>query len=878
MHRLTRPVRFVCASLLLTVAAHAMTVGRLSVEYRAQPLGVDTARPRLGWVLQADERAQRQTACQVLVASSAENIAAGRGDVWDTGKIATADSFGIEYAGPALRSTTRYFWRVRVWDGHDRASSWSEPSWWQTGLMAPGDWKARWIAGGESGSPLLRHEFPLARKIVRATAYAYAAGWYRLFVNGTELTERVLAPVNSNYPKGLFYDTYDVTALVRPGPNAAGLWLGWGYNQGYSKYGYRWDAPPAALMQLEVTFDDGSTETITTDGDWKWTDGPAVANDIYHGETYDARREPGDWSLAGFDDRAWRQVTLRQAPSGPLLSCPFPGLAVTADLAPVKMTEPQPGVFIFDLGQNIAGWVRLKVRGPAGTPVVLRHAENLRPDGTLDPTTNRAAKATDTYILGGRGEETYEPRFTYHGFRYVEMTGYPGRPAPGSLTGRAVRAAVEEAGTFTCSDPVLNRLHANFRWTIANNLMGIPTDTAARDERTPCQMDSLAVEDAAICNFAMASYYTKWLHDIAGDGGTLPSWTGDQVVLPFLLYQNYGDRHILEHHFATMRQVVDKFTAVADEQNHWADGFGDWAAPNPAGSYKGSFSEGELVATAFYYRSARIVAETAALLGHPQDAEKYADLATQIRAAFTTRFYQPATATYGSGRQVTSVLPLAFGLVAPENRAAVAAALRRRVEETDRGHLDTGIFGTRYLFEVLIDHGFADLAHRVLTRPGYPGYVDQIAQGATTTWEQWSFHGKMQTHDHAMFSGPDATFFSRLGGIEPAAPGFREIAIRPALPAALTFVDCSRQTPLGEVSSRWSRSGGRLTLRVDIPVNALARIHLPAADAGLILESGRPVRDAAGVTEIRRDAAGTVLTVGSGRYEFNLPVTSADSL
>lgn len=863
------------ASVLLVSAASGVTIERLRVEDRDQPLGIYDPAPRLSWQLHSDQRAQRQSAYQIIVASSRELLAKNTGDLWDTGKVASSETFGIAYGGPPLRADARYFWRVRVWDGDNHESAWSESSWWQMGLLAPTDWKSKWIgANAETNSPLLRKDFALLRTIAHATAYVYASGWYRLLLNGTELTERVLAPVNSNYPKGLFYDSYDVTALLTTGANAVGLWLGYGYNQSYSKYGYRWNGPPAALFQLEIVFTDGSTQTLASDGTWKWTASPIVENDIYHGETYDARREIPDWSRANFDASAWTAVALRAAPDGPLKSCPFPGLSVVADLHPVKLTEPKPGVFIFDFGQNIAGWVRLKTNGPGGTKIVLRHAEELHDDGTLDTKTNRAARATDTYTLGGHGNETYEPRFTYHGFRYVEVTGVPGAPTLDSLTGRAVRAAVEEAGSFRCSAELINRIHDNFTWTIANNLVGIPTDTATRDERTPCQMDSLAVEEAAMCNFNLGPYYTKWLNDIAGDGGNLPNWTGDQVVLPFLLYQNYGDRRILEKHFVNMQQVVDKFASTAVESKYWSGGFGDWAAPNPDDSYEGSFSEGELVARAFFIRCARIVSDTAQILGDRTKVDHYAALANRLCEEFEKRFFNPKTSTYSSGRQVTSILPLAFDLVPAEKRPAVIAMLRQRIEGTDGGHLDTGIFGTRYLFDVLIGHGLADLALAVLTRPGYPGFADQIAHGATTTWEQWSYGGSMQTHDHAMFSGPDATFFSRLAGIQPGTPGFREIVIRPTFPTALSFVECSRQTSVGKISSHWRRTKGHLVLNVSIPVNTTARVYLPAKTEKLISELGRPVQNAPGVSAVGSEAQSVVVMVGSGDYEFSAPLTS----
>lgn len=874
--KLRVPLRILLAGLLLANLAHALTVDKLRVEYLDRPLGLDAAQPRFAWILHSEQRGEKQSAYHLLVASSLENLAAGRGDVWDTGKVTTKTSFGIEYAGPALRSGARYYWQVRVWDRAGQPSEWSKPSWWQMAPLSASNWSAHWIgAAPDAGSPLLRRAFRSDKPVVRATAHAYAAGWYRLFVNGREITERVLSPVNSNYAKGLFFDSYDVTPLLRSGENALGMWLGYGYSQNYSKYGYRWDVPPAALVQLEIEYGDGSSERVVTDAHWRWAPSPILANDIYNGETYDARREIPGWSAPHFDDRVWQPVVLRDSPPGPLKACPFPGLAIVQEIRPVKVSEPTAGVFVFDLGQNIAGWVRLNVCAPAGTSVTLRHAEEIHPDGTLDVTTNRAAKATDTYIAAGRGAEIYEPRFTYHGFRYVEVTGLTDKPSADALTGRVVRAAVEEAGTFQSSNPLLNRLHANFKWSIAGNLVGIPTDTAARDERTPCQMDSMAVEDAAIANFGLGGYYAKWLNDISGDGGNLPGWTGDQVLLPFRLYLNYGDRRVLERHFENMKQVVEKFAATAEESKYWAGGFGDWAAPNRDGSYEGSFSEGELVNLAFFIRCAETVATTATILGQPAEAGRFARLAEQLRSRFNERLYRAASYTYSSGRQVTSVLPLAFALVPVNDRWKIFDALRRRIVTQDGSHLDTGIFGTRYLFEVLMQHGATDLAYQLLTAPGYPGYVDQINQGATTTWEQWQFAGSMQTHNHAMFAGPDATLFSHFGGIRPLAPGFREVEIRPYLPAALSYVECSRETPMGKVSSRWERNHDQFTLRVSIPVGVRAVVHLPGVSRDSVLESGRPAKDAEGVSVDHSEyTEGGAFVVGSGNYTFTAPLRS----
>ena len=868
-HAAVRPILLTCA-VLGAGPARAMTVENLKVEYQARPVGLEVTEPRFSWTLAAEERGQRQTAYQVLVASSAERLSDDQADVWDSGRQTGADNFGLAYAGPGLESDQWYHWKVRVWDRDGNASPWSAPSRWHMGFLTPDAWTAQWIgAPATSTSPLLRRTFQVGGDVVQATAYVYAVGWYELYLNGQKVGDQVLAPVNSNYTKGLFYDVLDVTERLRAGGNAVGLWLGQGYNENYSKYGYRWQQPMAARLQLELTYADGRQERIVTDERWRTAPSPITSNHIYDGESYDARREQPGWATAAFDDAAWSPVEPRQAPAAPLHARAMPPIKVMATRPPVAISQPQPGVFVYDLGQNFAGWVRIEVKGPAGTTIQLRHAETLHPDGMLDLRTNREARALDAFTLGGRGVETYEPRFTYHGFRYVEVTGLTPAVQLSRLEGRVVHAAVGPAGAFSSSHPLLDRIQENFLWSLRSNLMGIPTDTATRDERTPCLMDSLAVEETAMFNLDLRPYYTKWLQDIRGDVSMPPNWAGDQVILPALLYWHYGDRRILEQHLDNMKQATDALAAQAEAKGYWADGFGDWAAPNVRGDYESSFSEGEIVNTAYLFRAAQATAEAAAVLGRSEDAARYNALAGEVAQHFQARHYRPATQTYGSGRQVTSVLPLAFGLVPDELRAPVARALHARVVGPDRAHLDTGIFGTRYLFEVLIDHGFGDTAFRALTQETYPSFGHQIALGATTTWEQWSYAGGMQTHNHAMFAGPGVTFYTHLAGIRPAAPGFRRIIIRPFPPDGLTKASARLETMMGTVASAW-RKDDDYHHQVTIPVNATARVYLPAGDGQRIWEGLTPVQDARGVQVLGPADGMMVLEVESGRYEFRV--------
>jgi alpha-L-rhamnosidase len=832
----------------VALAAPALHVTDLSVEYQSAPLAVETAQPRLSWKLTGEGRARRQTAYQLIVNQDAGAV------VWNSGKVGSARNLHVVYAGAALERGRGYTWKVRVWDEAGSASAWSASSRWQ---MAPDarHWRAKWIgAGKDAVSPLLRTEFASHGKVRRATAYVVGLGWYELRLNGAKVGDLVLAPVNSNYQRVVYYDAYDVTSLVRAGVNGVGLWLANGYDAHYSQYGYRHGGPKRALLQLEVEYTDGRRESVVSDERWRAAEGPITANDIYNGESYDARRERSGWDRAGFrEDASWRAVQAAPAPAGALHARQMPGIRAGAAIPPRSVHELKPGVWVYDLGQNIAGHVRIRVRGAAGTTLTIRHAEERHPDGTLDVTTNRSARATDRYTLKGAGEEVYEPRFTYHGFRYVEVHG----ARLESLEGVPVHAGVEDAGEFHCSNALVNRIHSNFRWAIVNNLMGIPTDTATRDERTPCQMDSVVVEDAAIHNFDMAAYYTKWLADIQGER-SIPVWSSDQVLLPWRLYRYYGDERVLAAEYPNMKALVEHFAATAEKNGYWKGGYGDWCPPGPGG-FRNSFSEGELVDTAVYYQSVRAVAESARVLGKAEDAVRFSALSEQIAAAFQARHYNAGAHRYGSGRQVTSVLPLAFGITPEADRAVVARALAAKIERDNTGHLDTGIFGTRYLFDVLLENGFEDLAYRVLTSTTAPGFGHQISLGATTTWEQWAYKVAMETHDHAMFAGPGSTFYTHLAGIEAAAPAYQRMVIRPRVPKQLKHVRAALETMLGRVESEWDTTRGYVH-RVRIPVNATAEVYVPAADAKRV--------KAAGARFVRMEAGAAVFEVGSGSYTF----------
>lgn len=854
-----------------------LRVHRVTVDDTVDPLGIDNPRPVFGWQLGADVQGARQSAYRILVATSAELLGQGQADVWDSGRVDTDDSVAVAYGGPELQPRRRYHWTVQVWGEPDLYGELDHPAWWEMGLPTEDTWNgAAWISPDlgdrrDAAAPILRTEFTTVTTVVSARAYVYGLGFCELRLNGKKVGDRVLTPANTPYDRRIRYDTYDVTDLVSAGENAVGLWLGNGYGPRFNRYGFRWLGPLQAVLLLILRLADGTEQVITTNSGWRWSDGPITSNDVYDGEAYDARLEQTGWDSPGFDAGNWRSVRTVPPPAGSPAAATAPAIRVTDTIRPIAVTEPAPGVWIFDLGQNIAGWPRLRVHGSAGTTVRLRTAEELDDNGLLDVTTNRDAAAVDTYTLSGdpRGE-TYEPRFTYHGFRYVEVTGYPGRPANDTLTGRAVHADLAHTGAFHSSDELLNRIWRNNRWSILNNSLSLPTDTPVRDERTPPAMDVQAYHEASVIEFGMSRFYAKYLRDLP-PGVALPSddekeqqpdMAGGQVVLAWSLYEQYGDLAGLAEAYPAMKGFVARNAADVPGLI-WPQerAFGDWCPPErgpESNDGMGSatagpcFSEGSLVNTALAYRQAQAVARAAQVVGTPAEAERYAELAAAVRTAFNDEFLRGAS--FGSGRQVTAILPLAFDMVPPERIGAVGKQLVDRILGPDDGHLDTGIFGTRYLLDAAAAIGRLDVALTMLRQTTYPGFGFQIAHDATATWEQWSYRAGMQTHDHAMFAGINAAFYTILAGIKPTSPGYRTVSIAPQIPTGLTHVSAGIDTVRGRISSEWHAARDSVTLVVEIPVNVTATVHVP--------------RPPAVQPELSAQADSETHTVGSGRWTF----------
>ena len=686
-------------------------------------------------------------------------------------------------------------------------------------------------------APRLRKSFTLKKMPIQsAVASACGLGFYELWINGAKVDPmRVLAPGMTGGNTALF-DTYDVTGLLKQGvANSVGFWLAAGYSDDFSRYGWHWLKPKRAILHLVVTYADGTRDLVVTDGTWEMTQESEVSRaSIYNGETIDSAKNDQAWCLPAGSPALWEPVTVwSKADAGKLVTNDEPPIRMLDPRKPVKIVETKPGVFVADFGQNRAGFVQIRAKGPKGTKIRVHTSELVDKDGNIDPWTNGIAESTDEFILAGTGTvEELTPRFTYHGFQFAEITGWPGRPTVDDLTSWAVHADVEQTSTFVCDDETLNKYVNAANWSMRSNFMSYPTDCCMRGERTPCQMDSQAYEDAALQWFEGGRYYEKWLNDIRGGRGN-PDWTGDSATLPWRLYQATGDTRILEDRYEDMKAQVDA------DVGKWPSlicptGFGDWCAPNK-GSWDSYFNDVEIVNSSIFCQMCGIVADAARILGKDAEAKTYAELYARAKSAFHAKFFNADRKIYGDGSQTTAVLPLAFGIVPATERSAVAAELLKTIREEDKERVNAGIFGMRYLGDVLCDMGEGDLFVKLMTQPEFPGFGFMFANGATTLWEQWTYKGGMNTHNHAMFSGALHSLMTRLAGIRAVKAGYASIEVCPSFPRSLSHVKAHRDTPRGRVEVEWTRSVDSIRLNVLIPPYTEATLKVPGRPASQLV-------------------------------------------
>lgn len=901
----------------------ALVVHSLRCEGRTDTLGIGAARPRLGWVLRSDRRGDGQSAYRVLAASSRERLARDEGDLWDSGKVASAESVDVAYAGKPLGSGQRVWWKVRVWGNDGAGSSFSEPAWFETALLNADDWQARWIQRRSIGplteaqmfedqpAPLFRKEFALDRAVARARVYVSGLGYYELRLNGERVGDHVLDPGWTSYGKRVLYSVYDVTAQLRAGRNALGIVLGngwfnplplrmWGHVNPRDALAI---GDPRTIAQLVIDFEDGTSQIIGTDESWRVTGGPILRNSVYLGEVYDARREHEGWDTAGFDDSAWEPAALSKEPKlGRLQAQDAPPIRVTKVLPAKRVTEPKPGVFIYDFGQNFAGWSRLKVSGPAATRVRIRFGELLYPDGTLNGMTAvcgqikgggkdyrydgkgqpKTAFQLDEYVLKGAGQEVFTPRFTFHGFRYAEVTGYPGKPSLEALEGLLLNSDVAAAGQFSCSNELFNRIQEMVLWTELSNIFSVQSDCPHR-EKFGYGGDIVASSEMAMLNFDVHRFYAKAAWDLVDavrlNGGfteTAPfvgisddglgeksgpvGWGTAQPLLLAQLRQYYGERNLLEEQYEASKRWLGLLESRAKD-GILDNGISDHEslAPKPRA----------LTGTAFYYANARLFEQLATALGKEADARAAAVLADEIKGAFNRRFLKPGTGRYDIGSQACQAFALFYNLVPEDERQRALDVLIADASKHE-DHLTTGIFGTKYLLAALTGAGRADVAFRIVNQRTFPGWGHMLEQGATTLWEHWEFSDDTYSHNHPMFGSVSEWFFKALAGIQPApdAVGFDKVIIKPQPVGDLRWVQAYHDTVRGRIASEWQKADGKFTLRVAVPVGAKASVHVPAAGPDRVKEGGRPAASAEAIRFLRMEQGAAVFAVGSGEYEF----------
>jgi alpha-L-rhamnosidase len=914
----------------------SLNFAELRCEYRHNPLGIGAERPRLSWTLTSEERGARQTAFRVQVAESRAALREGGEHLlWDTGKVESDRSTHHAYAGgPALQSRERYHWRVKVWDEDGHATGWSAPRWWEMGLLAPSDWSAEWIepaweeeASTPPPSPVMRNAFEVDGDVASARLYVSAHGLYEAFLNGERVGRQLFTPGWTSYEERLQYQVFDVAHLLREGRNALGAMLGDGWYRGYmgfpdARNNYGKDL--ALLAQIEVTYENGATQVVaaTGAGDWRATpDGPIRKSDIYMGETYDARREMRGWATPGFDASAWTGGVRSAEHSKAVLIAPAdPPVRRIQTLTPERIFETPEGDLVADMGQNMVGWVRLRMGdgaqggGARGDTVTLRHAEVLDKDGNVYTANLRSAEATDRYVMKGGGEEVYEPRFTFHGFRYVAIDGYPGELTKDDLEGVVIHSDMGPTGHFQSSSALLNQLQSNIVWGQKGNFLDVPTDTPARDERLGWTGDAQVFAQTAAFNMGVANFFTKWLRDLAADqyeGGSIPDvvpdvlsssphefaasagWSDAGVIVPWVLYRRYGDRRILRRQYDSMKDWVEYVRRAArrdssGEEGHgrggadtylWDTGddhYGDWLAYNSDESdYPGATTSKDLVATAYFARSADLFSRIAGVLDREADARRYERLFENVRAAFQEEFVMPR-GRVASGTQTAYVLALSFDLLPKEKRDEAARRLASDVQE--RGHLTTGFLGTPDLLHVLSDYDYDEDAFNLLTRTDYPSWLYPVTRGATTMWERWdgikpdsTFQDVgMNSFNHYAYGAIGDWLYREVAGIEPEAPGYRHFRIAPELGSGLTHARVRFESVRGPIASSWRVADGTFRLEAHVPANTRATVRLPfAAQAGRVTESGNALSDVEGVEGVRCNDSDVVLEVASGRYVFS---------
>jgi alpha-L-rhamnosidase len=841
----------------------SITVSRVQIEHHREAFGIGTDRPRLSWMVETGQRGWRQAGYEIESSDADGRLLAG------TGWVKSGQSVLAAWPFAPLASRERRSLRVRVWGADGQASPWSEPAAVEAGLLHSRDWMARFITpdweedtSRAQPAPLLRREFDVRAPVQQARLYLTALGVYEAQLNGAPLGDSVMAPGWTSYPHRLRYQTIDVTQQLQEGRNALGALLGDGWFRGRLSFGGGrrniYGDRLALLAQLEITYADGTTDRIVTDETWRAATGPILASDIYDGETYDGRLERPGWSKPGCDETGWAAARRIDWDFATLTAPLGPPVRRTDLVAPVAIFTSPSGRTIVDFGQNLVGRLRLTVQGPVGHTVTLRHAEVLE-NGELCTRPLRSAKATDRYTLRGEGRETWEPRFTFHGFRYAEIDAWPGELDAGDLRAVVCHSDLERTGWFECSDPLINRLHENVLWSMRGNFFDVPTDCPQRDERLGWTGDIQVFSPAACYLYDVSGFLASWLQDLAAEqhaaGGTVPvvvpnaisgpplaaaAWGDAAVIVPWVLYQRFGDRELLAAQFASMCAWVDHIAKLAGERRLWDHGFqfGDWLDPAaPADRPAEALTDRHLVATAYFARSAELVGRVAGVLGLEEEEAQHLSLAAEIRQAFAREYATPSGRLL-SDAQTAYALAIEFGLLPDPAQRRHAAERLGTLVRANGYRIGTGFVGTPLICDALCSTGNAATAYRLLLERECPSWLYPVTMGATTVWERWDSllpdgsvnPGEMTSFNHYALGAVADWLHRTVGGLAPAEPGYRKIAIRPQPGGGIRQASARHLTPYGMAECAWQIRDGSIEVNVVVPPNATASVSLPGKE------------------------------------------------
>lgn len=924
-------IRFVFAYFLFLLAFqgaaqpdNSLKTAGLQCEYLENPRGIESRAPRFSWQLVSDRRGTLQQAYRLLVADSPEKLAQNQGNIWDSGKVKSDQSLQVSYAGAALQPAATYYWKVMAWDNKGQTSAWSAPALWQMGLPAAADWQgARWIAyeelpashrivpaidnnthkelgPGRNVLPLLRKEFTVQKPLKQATLFISGLGHFEASLNGSKVGDHFLDPGWTDYAEQALYVAFDVSQHLQPGANALGVMLGNGFyhipRERYRKltgsFGY-----PKMICRLALEYADGSREEIISDGSWKTAAGPITFSSIYGGEDYDAPLEQPGWDRPGFrSDNRWKAVVLTDGPQNLNAQLATP-VKLFETFSPLKVTQPRPGVWVYDLGQNASGIVQVTARGARGATLKITPGELLTAEGMVNQKAT-GSPYTFNYTLKGGGTETWQPRFTYYGFRYVQVEGgVPDKesnsgnlPVVLSLKGLHNRNAARPAGQFHTSSGLFNKTGKLIDWAIRSNMMSVFTDCPHR-EKLGWLEEAHLVGASVRYNYDIASLCRKVVRDMQyaqtpeglipeiapeyvvftyGNGmfRDSPEWGSNGIILPWYMYQWYGDRQVLADSYPMMQRYIAYLQTKAKD-HILSQGLGDWFDLGPKRPGVSQLTPMGVTGTAIYYYDLNIISQVARLLGKPEDAKKYDQLAAEVKTAFNKTFFNPQTKQYATGSQTANAMAVYMKLVEPQHKQAVVDNIVQDIRNRNNS-LTAGDIGYRYLLRVLDDENRSDVIFDMNSRTDVPGYGYQLAQGATALTESWAALPNV-SNNHFMLGHLLEWFYSGLGGIRPSekALAFKAIDIRPEPVGDVTTAQVSHQSPYGQIATDWKKEGGRFSLTVEIPANTTATVYLPATPDSRILENGKVLKKKNKDMKLLGYANSRArVQVGSGIYHF----------